>query len=156
LFHPGLLRPAPLAMWTALAQVRGMTPPKLIESLPPVLKGAHPVTGYRNLGTESVRVDSAEKLLRAAHDRRIKAPNRRFALDPALAVSMGLSTAGYARLLRLAGFEVRPPRHLDPNRYGPPAPPLWQWRPPRRRQASAAIRAAPPHGAFAALSEWGV
>jgi ATP-dependent RNA helicase SUPV3L1/SUV3 len=156
LFHPGLLRPAPLTLWTALAQVRGMTPPKRIESLPPVLKIAHPVTGYRNLGTESVRVDSAEKLLRAAHDRRLRAPNRRFALDPALAVSMGLSTAGYARLLRLAGFEVRPPRHLDPHRYGPPAPPLWQWRPPRRRQASAAIRVAPPDGAFAALSEWGL
>ncbi|MDP3677418.1 MAG: helicase-related protein [Novosphingobium sp.] len=156
LFHPGLLRPEPLALWTKLARVWGIAPPALPGSRAPVLKASRPVAGYRNLGAEAVRIDSAEKLLRAAHNRRVTAPRRRFALDPALAVSMGLSAAGYARLLRLAGFEVRPPRELVAGRFGPPAPPLWQWRPPRSRgPAAQPSLVRPVSGAFAALSEWG-
>ena len=128
----------------------------MAEPLTPVLKAIGPVAGYRSLGTESLRVDSAEKLLRAAHAKRVTAPRSRYALDPALAVSMGLSTKGYARLLQLAGFEVRPPLLLEPGRYGPPAPPLWRWRPPRLREAAPPppiLR--PASGAFAALATWG-
>jgi hypothetical protein len=51
-------------------------------------------------------VDLAEKLLQAAHRTRtegaIGGRTRRFALDPALARSMGLTTASYAALLRAA------------------------------------------------------
>ena len=155
LFHPGLLKPASLALWAVLAQIWGVATPASSQALPPVLKLAGAPAGYRTLGSESLRVDSAEKLLRAAHAKRVTAPRRRFALDPALAVSMGLSTAGYARLLRLAGFEVRAPRPLEPQRPGPPAPPLWQWRPPSSREPAlppAAPR--PSREAFAALSAW--
>jgi ATP-dependent RNA helicase SUPV3L1/SUV3 len=155
LFHPGLLKSAPLTLWAALARVWGVAAPAPSETLPPVLRLAGPFAAYRTLGGESLRVDSAEKLLRAAHGKRITAPRRRYALDPALAVSMGLSTAGYARLLRLAGFEVRPPRPLTAERFGPPAPPLWQWRPPRIRDTAApALPQRPSREAFAALSAW--
>ena len=155
LFHPALLRAAPLALWAALARVWGIAPPACPEALAPVLKVAAPVAGYRALGAESLRVDLAEKLLRAAHAKRITASRRRFALDPALAVSMGLSTAGYARLLRLGGFEVRASRPVAPEGFGPPAPPLWLWHPLRPREPI--LPPAPPQparGAFAALSAW--
>ena len=155
LFHAGMLKPAPLALWVELAQVWGVAPPESRLTLPAVLRSAGVPTGYRALGSESLRVDSAEKLLRAAHAKRIAAPRRRYALDPALAVSMGLSTAGFARLLRLAGFEVRTPRVLTSNFLGPTAPPLWQWRPPRPSEPVTQDRSGiPPQEAFAALSAW--
>ena len=154
LFHPAMLRATPLALWSVLARVWRIAPPTSPEMLAPVLKVGVPVAGYRVLGAESVRVDLAEKLLRAAHTKRVTAPRRRFALDPALAVSMGLSTAGYARLLRLAGFEVRAPRPFESARYGPPAPPLWQWRPPRRAAPDPPAVPQPARNAFAALSVW--
>ena len=154
-FHPGLLKPASLTLWTVLAQVWGVAALPSVQTLPPVLRSAGTPAGYRSLGGESLRVDSAEKLLRAAHGKRINAPRRRYALDPALAVSMGLSTAGYARLLRLAGFEVRTPRPLTSEIFGPPAPPLWQWRPSRPTELATRTKSdIPPHEAFAALSAW--
>ena len=155
LFHPALLRAAPLTLWAAMARVWGIAIAALPEALLAVRKEAGAVAGYRALGAESLRIDLAEKLLRAAHAKRVTAPRRRFVLDPALAVSMGLSTAGYARLLRLAGFEVRPPRPLEPKRPGPPAPPLWQWRPPSSRaSARPPSPPRPSREAFAALTAW--
>jgi ATP-dependent RNA helicase SUPV3L1/SUV3 len=96
----------------------------------------------------------AEKLLQAAHRRRIAASGRRYDLDPALARSMGLATAGFAALLRAAGFRVHMARSLPDGAFGPPAPPLWDWRPPRSAPecAPAPMRASPA-GAFAALAE---
>ena len=68
---------------------------------------------------------------------------------------MGLSTAGYAALLRLGGFEVRVRPPLAPAQFGPPTPPLWQWRPPRVRNSGPPNPApAPTSSVFAALSEW--
>ena len=155
LFHPVLLRAAPLALWASLARVWGIAPPAYPKTFAPVFKLAGPVAGYRALGGESLRVDLAEKLLRAAHAKRVTAPRRRYALDPALAVSMGLSTAGYAGLLRSAGFEVRAPRSLQPGQFGPSAPPLWQWRPPRQREPTPPPTAPrPTRSALAALTEW--
>ena len=154
-FHPALLKPASLALWAVLAQVWGIVAPAASKTLPPVLKSAGDLAAYRTLGNESLRVDSAEKLLRAAHAKRVTAPRRRYALDPALAVSMGLSTAGYARLLRMAGFEVRAPRLLTSGFFGPAAPPLWQWRPPRPIEPTTRARSGiPPQEAFSALSAW--
>ena len=155
LFHPRLLKAAPLALWAVLAQVWGIATQSPSETLPVVLKAAGAVAAYRTLGRESLRVDSAEKLLRAAHAKRVTAPRRRYALDPGVAISMGLSTAGYANLLRLAGFEVRAPRALASDHAGPPAPPLWQWHPPRSREPTVtASPALAPRDAFAALTAW--
>jgi len=51
-------------------------------------------------------------------------------IDPALARSMGLGEPGFIALLRQAGFRQIPPRPLVGGQAGPPAPILWDWRPP--------------------------
>ncbi len=154
LFIPAVLKPGPLALWCRLAALRGearLLPP---ANLPAVVTARMPPAGYRRAGGQAIRIDLAEKLLQAAHRCRIGASAKRYPLDPALARSMGLATAGYASLLRAAGFRVHMPRLLDETAHGPPAPPMWDWRPPR----SAPVRGTaapmpPPTGAFAALAE---
>jgi ATP-dependent RNA helicase SUPV3L1/SUV3 len=69
-------------------------------------------------------------------------------------VSMGLTTASYARLLRLGGFQPVMPRPLPDGAHGPLAQVLWRWRPPRRQAEAAPDAAAPARdGAFAALAD---
>jgi ATP-dependent RNA helicase SUPV3L1/SUV3 len=154
-FHPGMLRWGPAALWAKLARAAGLEVPAVDPAMPPVLTSRPATFGYRSLGHEQLRIDMAEKLVCAAHGKRTTAPRRRYALEPALAVSMGLSTAGYARLLRLAGFRVTVARPLAADRPGPPAPPLWEWRPHRPEPPPAAPTASKPQGAFAALAGWG-
>ena len=154
LFVPAVLRPAPLGLWTALASLRGRGPAAPLRGLPPVIPAREAAAGYRRAAAQAIRVDLAEKLLQAAHRRRIAASGRRYDLDPALARSMGLATAGFAALLRAAGFRVHMARSLADGAFGPPAPPLWDWRPPRNAPENApAPMRAPPAGAFAALAE---
>ncbi|MCA1662128.1 MAG: helicase [Novosphingobium sp.] len=156
LFVPELLRPAPSRLWAALARTWGIRPLSPPPASDPVIRG-QAVAGYRKFGREALRIDLAEKLVRIAHARRVAAPGKRFTLDPALAVSMGLSSEGYARLLRLAGFRVWVARPLADDRLGPPAPLLWEWRPPRASaQPAQPDRAArkPAHAAFEALAGW--
>jgi ATP-dependent RNA helicase SUPV3L1/SUV3 len=154
LFLPAMLKPGPLALWCRLVGVRGEAPGLPPPSLPPVVSAKVPPAGYRRAGAQAIRVDLAEKLLQTAHRRRIGAPGLRYSLDPVLARSMGLATAGYAALLRAAGFRVHMARMLDASTYGPPAPPMWDWRPPRTAPPNPAARhAPPPTGAFAALAE---
>jgi ATP-dependent RNA helicase SUPV3L1/SUV3 len=75
-------------------------------------------------------------------------------IDPALAVSMGLTTPTYAHLLRLAGFQPLMPRPLAEGAFGPAQPLRWRWKPPRREARQAESPASPPAGsAFAALAE---
>jgi ATP-dependent RNA helicase SUPV3L1/SUV3 len=123
--------------------------------MPPVIQHGGrnaPPRGYRALGKQALRIDLAEKLLHKAHAVRAAAGNRSFVIDPALAISTGLTTASYAQLLRLAGFQPGMPRPLAEGALGPPAPPRWRWRPPRR-EIRAAERPAPlPGSAFAALA----
>ena len=150
LFIPALLRPAALEAWARLAGRSAAT------GAQPVLAAAPgPVpAGYRRLASHDLRVDLAERLLRAAHAARIAAKTRAFVLDPALARSMGLSTASYARLLQSAGFTARGVRSLRDGEFGPPALPTWRWRP--LRSAAPAPQAAPiprPGSSFAALAE---
>jgi ATP-dependent RNA helicase SUPV3L1/SUV3 len=157
LFVPTLLRPAALRLWSALARTWGLQPPAAPTTADPVARGGA-VLGYRKLGRDALRVDLAEKLIRVAHARRVAAPGKRYPLDPALAVSMGLSSEGYARLLRLAGFRPWVTRTLAPERPGPPAPLLWEWQPPRtQRRAPPRVPTPrkPVHAAFEALAEWG-
>lgn len=154
LFVPGALRPAPLTLWCLLMAVRGLTADAPPPGMPPVLAIKQPPAGYRRAAAQAIRVDLAEKLLQTAHRRRIAAAGRRYDLDPALARSMGLTTAGFSALLRAAGFQVHMARGLPDGAFGPPAPPLWDWRPPRPPPAGAALPSrVPATGAFAALAE---
>ncbi len=155
LFVPAMLKPRPLTVWRELAALGDKRLPPPEPAMPPVLaagKGALP-PGYRQLGKQAIRLDIAEKLLRAAHEVRTKAGKRPFALDPAKAVSAGLATASYARLLRLAGFQPLMPRPLPEGASGPPAPLVWRWRPPRRQIEASAPPPPIREGAFAALAE---
>ncbi|MFA7603862.1 MAG: helicase-related protein [Novosphingobium sp.] len=152
LFVPAMLRPAALAAWRDIA---GDERPRPDPAMPPTLAatGRSPPPGYRALGKQWLRIDMAEKLLRDAHAARIAAGRRPFGLDPAKAVSMGLTTASYARLLRLGGFQPRSPKPLREGAHGPPAPLAWRWRPPRRRAEPAPVAARRAEGAFAVLAE---
>ncbi|MET0179749.1 MAG: helicase-related protein, partial [Novosphingobium sp.] len=158
LFVPTLLRPAPLALWAQLARAAGLPAPPPAAAMPPVLAAPGLHAGYRRVGREQLRVDMADKLVRVAHGARRAAPRRRFALDPALARSMGLTTAGFAALLHGAGFRAVSPRPLRDGQPGPPAPPLWEWRPPRPPAHGEPPRGSTlggGEGAFAALAGWG-
>ena len=74
-------------------------------------------------------------------------------LDPARALSTGLTTASYAWLLRQAGFLAIVPRALTAGEAGPPAQLLWRWRPPRKAPERDISLPAARDGAFAALAE---
>jgi len=135
LFVPEMLRPGPLDALRTLAAVRGKTAPAPHPVMPPVLPalGRGPVPpGYRQLGQQALRIDMAEKLLSAAHGLRTVGPARGIVLDPAVAVSMGLSTSSYTQLLRLGGFQPGTARSLRKGEFGPPKPLRWRWQPPRR------------------------
>jgi len=152
-FLPAMLKPEPLGAWRTAQAVRGKPGPAPLAVMPPVVtltgRGAPP--GYRAVGKQGLRLDMAEKLLHAAHSLRSASKDKAIVLDPALAVSMGLTTQAYAQLLRQAGFQPIMPRALPRGASGPLAPPRWKWRPPRRRPADAAVRPAE-SGAFAALA----
>jgi len=152
-FVPGALRPDAVRLWLRLAALRGIAPGTPPEQLPPTVADRDAPVGYRRVGREALRVDLADKLLHEAHRRRLGASGRRVFLDPARARSMGLSTAGYAALLRAGGFRVAMPRKLPEGALGPIAPPLWDWRPPRpAAPAPVAQSPRPATGAFAALA----
>ena len=155
LFVPAMLRPRALALWRELALLLGrkLAPPD--PGMPPVLAATSRSSppGYRPLCKQLLRLDMAEKLLREAHASRVCAGRRSFALDPARAISCGLTTGSYARLLRTAGFHPLLPRQLGECESGPPAPLLWRWRPPRSATESVTPPPHRPHGAFAALAE---
>jgi ATP-dependent RNA helicase SUPV3L1/SUV3 len=104
----------------------------------------HPA--YRLLGDQAVRVDMAEKLIRAAHDGKGEAQS--FAIDPALAVSMGLSAANSDRLMRAAGFRREAAREGHER--------LWRWRGLARKKQQARAAGPADQGHFAALKEWKV
>ncbi len=145
-FVPAMLKPAAQNARALLGEAPG-TPTPVLDA-----RSAIPVT-HRRLGSQTLRVDLAERLIRAAHDTRLASKDRDVVLDPALAISMGLSAASYARLLRLAGFQVGAGSPLATGAHGPPAPPRWRWRPPRHAAASPSAAPRPTAGAFAALAE---
>jgi ATP-dependent RNA helicase SUPV3L1/SUV3 len=160
-FLPAMLRPGPIALWWELAHIAGKrhggAAPR--EEMPAALSSrrGQPTPGYRSLGKQLVRLDMAEKLLREAHEARGSQGAGRgkgsFALDPALAVSMGLTGDSHARLLRLAGFHPVMPRPQAEGAHGPPAPLRWRWRPPRRQTRDIRPRPVRPDSAFAALAD---
>ena len=143
IFAAGLLKPAPRRLLHAL----GLDLRPLQEAMLPVLaeggwaKGRLPA-GYRFAGSQAIRVDLAEKILRAAFDARAamtaahpKERNRAFRIDLALAVSVGLEADNARRLLGSAGFRCDRARTLPEGAQGAPAPDRWHWRPRRPGEA---------------------
>ena len=127
-FVPALLKPAPRQLLHALR----IDKRALRAEMPSVLAGGQPPSGYRRAGDQAVRVDVAEKLIRAAFDAR-GAGKRRFPLDPALAISTGLTKTNWETLLGLAGFRLHRGKPVAEGMFGPARPDLWDWRSPSRR-----------------------
>ncbi|XUU61373.1 helicase-related protein [Erythrobacter sp. HA6-11] len=134
-FAPALLKPAPRQLLHAL----GLDTRPCQEAMLPVLSGEQIAkgqlpAGYRHAGSQVIRVDLAEKILRAAFQARAKAGdarNVRFVIDEALGVSIGLEAANLHRLLGSAGFRLQRAPALAEEAFGPPAPDQWTWRPRR-------------------------
>ncbi|WP_299196745.1 helicase-related protein [uncultured Erythrobacter sp.] len=133
IFAAALLKPAPRRLLHAL----GLDKRPLQEMMLPVLADNKTVpAGYRLAGSQLIRVDLAEKILRAAFDARAKASaakqrNPRFRLDLALPISIGLEQDNAQRLLGSAGFRLQRARVLPEGAHGPAAPDSWLWRPKR-------------------------
>lgn len=145
-----LLKPAPRQLLHAL----GIDRRPLQEQMLPVIEAQGKLpSGYRPAGTQAVRIDIAEKILRAAHEARAGAGKRQFVLDQALAVSTGLSAENYRRLLGAAGFRGQRARALVEGAFGPPAPDRWEWRPSRRKQERESRPRPREGGAFAGLAD---
>ncbi len=151
IFVPALLKPAPRTLLHAIGADRR---PLQEVMLPVIGGGAKLPAGYRPAGKQAVRIDIAEKIVRAAHEARGKAGKRHFRVDPALAISTGLAEDSFRRLLGAAGFRVRNGRTLADGAFGPPAPPGWEWRPSRRKAGRNSQPQAPEGGgAFAGLAD---
>ena len=149
LFDPRVLKPGP-ARWrrAVLAARSGESVAHGAQAGATVLErgapGATLAHGYRPVGAQAVRVDLIERIARAAHDARGAGSGRGagrkpFALDPALALSMGLTRPTLERLM--AGFGFRPAP-------GPDDAPHWVW----RGRPPVAVAPPPKDNAFAALA----
>ena len=154
IFAPPLLKPAARQLLNAL----GVDRRPLQDAMLPVIPGARKLpAGYRPAGEQAIRVDLAEKILRAAHETRARAQakdrRRKFVLDLLLPISIGLEEANAVRLLGVAGFRVQKARPLAEGQFGPPRPDRWEWRPSRRKQQRAAPARPREGSAFADLAE---
>ena len=153
IFSPLLLKPAPRQLLSAL----GVDRRPLQDAMLPVIPDAKKLpAGYRHAGSQAIRLDLAEKIFRAAHEARVKAgKSRRFRLDLALPISIGLEEKNAIRLLGQAGFRHFPARTLAEGVFGPPAPDSWEWRPSRRKQHRHQPQVAKPRegSAFAGLAD---
>ncbi len=127
IFVPALLKPAPRKLLRAIGADRR----ELREDMAAVIAPKALPSGYRRAGKQAIRVDMAEKLFRAAHEGRAAGSGKRFRIDVALGTSMGLTPESFTQLMREAGFRPLPQRVLAEGMFGPPAPALWEWRPPR-------------------------
>ncbi len=153
IFAPALLKPAPRQLLHAL----GLDRRPLQEAMLPVIADAKKLpSGYRHAGSQAIRIDLAEKILRAAHEVRAKAQGkdrrRKFVLDYALPISIGLEEGNIARLLGNAGFRVHKARPLAEGQFGPPRPDRWECRPARRKQERQKPAQPREGNAFAALA----
>ena len=153
IYSPMLLKPAPRQLLHAL----GIDRRPLQEAMLPVIPDAKKLpSGYRHAGSQAIRLDLAEKIFRAAHEARAKADkSRKFRLDLALPISIGLEEKNAERLLGQAGFRVQRAKPLAEGAFGPPRPDSWEWRPSRRKQQRSAPAASKPRegSAFAGLAD---
>ena len=153
IYSPMLLKPAPRQLLSAL----GIDRRPLQEAMLPVIPDARKFpSGYRHAGSQAIRLDLAEKIFRSAHEARAKADkSRKFRLDLALPISIGLEEKNAERLLGQAGFRVQRAKPLAEGAFGPPRPDSWEWRPSRRKQQRSAPAASKPRegSAFAGLAD---
>lgn len=143
IFAPALLKPA-AAAWRRMLLGLGDAPPGGATVLARNAPGADLSHGFRPLGTQAVRVDLVERIARAAHDaRKGRAP---FALDPALATSIGIAPDTLSRLMAQIGFRAVPPGKEGEER-------RWAWKGlvPVRKTAPP-----PRDNVFAVLAELGL
>jgi len=131
-FMPALLKPAPRRMLHAIGADRRPLNPRMEA----VIEGGRQVpAGYRQAGKQAIRVDMAEKLFRAAHDMRNRGTSlsgRGFAVDNALAISMGLLPENFEALMRQGGFRPGQSAPWPEGLFGPQLPRPWTWRAPRK------------------------
>ncbi len=110
IFHHALMKPGAVIWRTGLFAALGEKP---MAPLPPdnavhlkewKFQSSEQASqfGFRKTGQEYVRVDMAERLIKQAHEARAAGPV--FAIDTALATSLGLSGETHAALLEMAGF----------------------------------------------------
>jgi ATP-dependent RNA helicase SUPV3L1/SUV3 len=138
LFAPALLKPGP-ARWRRMLMRLGDGPRDGAGVLPRNAPGADLPYGFRPLGQQAVRIDLVERAARAAHDaRKGRAP---FALDPALATSIGIQPDTLARLMAQLGFRSARP--------GEDSKPRWMW---QGLTPNAKPKPPPTDNAFAALA----
>ena len=160
IFARDLLKPAPRQLLSALGlDTRPLEP----AMLPVIAEAKRLPAGYRPAGSQAIRVDLAEKILRAAFEARAKATDAhkaaqkdlpkerktrsvRFRLDLALAVSIGLEADNACRLLGSAGFRLQRARKLAEGAFGPPTPDAWTWRPRRPDEGPRGKSAPKPQG----------
>lgn len=145
IFARDLLKPAPRQLLHALGLDTRPLEPAMLSVLPDAKRLP---AGYRPAGSQVIRVDLAEKILRSAFETRAKAneahqaaqkdlPKERksrhakFKLDLALPISIGLEAENATRLLGSAGFRLQRARKLAEGAHGPVAPDVWTWRPRR-------------------------
>tara|TARA_R110000824_G_scaffold11746_8_gene51473 strand:- start:301 stop:3069 length:2769 start_codon:yes stop_codon:yes gene_type:complete len=110
IFHHALMKPGAVLWRTALFAAYDAEP--MIDQAPDnavhLKEGTFAVAehasrlGFRKIAGEYVRVDMVERLIKQAHEARQQGPV--FAIDPALATSLGLTKACHEALLDLAGF----------------------------------------------------
>ena len=132
-FVPALLKPAPRKLLRDL----GLDRRPVRDAMEAVIEGGDQApAGYRRAGKQAIRIDMAEKLFRAAHERRARAPQskevRGFPVDTALATSMGLLAESFRSLMKDAGFRPGEAVALAEGAAGPPRPIPWTWRAPRK------------------------
>jgi ATP-dependent RNA helicase SUPV3L1/SUV3 len=139
IFAHAMLKPAAQQRWRELCAARGWQLPIEPDGMPSVMAaGSERLPGaYRRAGKQAIRVDLGERLFRAAHGVRVAANRKPFAIDEALGRSMGLTEASFESLMRGGGFRPRSRQKLAEGAFGPQAPKLWLWMPPKFDEAPA-------------------
>ena len=110
IFHHALMKPGAVLWRTALfaafdeKPMIERTPDNAVHLKQEAFAAADHASrlGFRKIAGEYVRVDMVERLIKQAHEARQQGAI--FAVDPALATSLGLSQACHDALLDLAGF----------------------------------------------------
>ncbi|MEH6790412.1 helicase-related protein [Parasphingorhabdus sp.] len=110
IFHHALMKPGAVLWRTALFAAHdaqpmiAQTPDNAVHLKQDLFAAPEHAArlGFRKIGNEYVRVDMVERLIKQAHEARQQGAV--FAVDPALATSLGLSKDCHEALLDLAGF----------------------------------------------------